>query len=66
MSCENKEMLLSYLRTALSASIAVYMTGNHDYKALGVAGLSAILGPILRWINPSDPSFGRFKSNSES
>lgn len=59
-------MLESYLRTALSASLAVYMTGNHDWKAIAIAGASAVLGPLLRYVDPNDDAFGRTRNpNSE-
>jgi hypothetical protein len=63
---QHKEILLSYIRTAISSGAAVYMAGNHDYKAIGIAALSAILGPVMRWVNSNDPAFGRTKSSSES
>ena len=49
----------SYLRTAVSAVVAMYMAGNTDPKALGCAFLASILGPLARALNPKDGSFGR-------
>jgi uncharacterized membrane protein YgaE (UPF0421/DUF939 family) len=48
----------SWLRSFLAASLAVYMAGVTDPKTIGMAGLSAVLPVILRFLNPSDASFG--------
>lgn len=59
LSQQQKAMLASYGRTAVSAGLAVYMAGNHDAKAIVAAMVAAISGPLMRWLNPSDPAFGR-------
>jgi len=48
----------SWLRSFAAASLAVYMAGVTDPKAIGMAGLAAVLPVILRFLNPSDASFG--------
>ena len=48
----------SWARSFMAASIAVYMSGNTDLKAIGSAGLAAVLPVILRWLNPNDTAFG--------
>jgi hypothetical protein len=48
----------SWLRSFLAASLAVYMAGETDVKTIGMAGLAAVLPVILRFLNPSDASFG--------
>ena len=48
----------SWLRSFLAASLAVYMAGVTDSKTIGMAGLAAVLPVILRFLNPSDASFG--------
>jgi hypothetical protein len=53
-----KTMAASWARSFLAASIAVYMSGNHDPKAIAGAGLAAVLPVILRWLNPNDAAFG--------
>lgn len=58
MNSKNKAMLASYARTFIAAVIAVYATGNHDAKAILIAGAAAIVGPAIRAINPKDPAFG--------
>jgi predicted ATPase len=54
-----KAMLLSYARSVLAAVVAVAATGNTAPDDLVKAALAAALPPILRWINPNDPAFGR-------
>lgn len=53
-----KAMAASWARSFMAASIAVYMSGNTDLKAVGSAGLAAVLPVILRWLNPNDTAFG--------
>lgn len=53
-----KAMVASYARTAVSAALAVWMTGNHDVSAIGVAAATAVLGPLLRYLNKNDSAFG--------
>lgn len=54
-----KALLASWARSFLAASIAVYLAGVTDPKAIATAGVSALLPVILRWLNPADPAFGR-------
>ena len=49
----------SYGRSFLSACIAVYLAGVTDPKAIGAAGLAAVLPVLLRWLNPKDAAYGR-------
>ena len=53
-----KALLASWARSFLAASIAVYMAGVQDPKAICMAGLAAVLPVILRYLNPKDKSFG--------
>ena len=53
-----KALLASWARSFLAASVAVYMAGVTDPKAIGMAGLAAVLPVILRWLNPKDSAFG--------
>ena len=59
MSNKTKAMVASYARSALAAILAVVMTGNTNPEDLAKAGLAALLPPLLRWANSSDPAFGR-------
>jgi hypothetical protein len=52
-------MAASYGRSFLSACIAVYLAGVTDPKAIGAAGLAAVLPVLLRWLNPKDAAYGR-------
>jgi len=56
---ELKPMLASYARSFLAASLAVYMAGVTDPKAIASAGLAAILPVLMRWLNPADKVYGR-------
>jgi len=48
----------TYLRAALSAVAALYMSGVTDPKMLLNAAIAAVLGPILRALNPKDAAYG--------
>ena len=54
-----QSMAASYGRSFLSACIAVYLAGVTDPKAIGAAGLAAVLPVLLRWLNPKDAAYGR-------
>ena len=56
-----KAMAASWARSFAAASIACYLAGVTDPKALLSAGMAAILPVILRWQNPGDQAFGRSK-----
>ena len=58
MNAKYQAILASYGRTFIAAVVAVYATGNHDAKAILIAGLAAVVGPAIRAINPKDPAFG--------
>jgi hypothetical protein len=53
-----KSMAASWLRSFLAASLAVYMAGVTDPKAIGMAGLAAVLPVILRFLNAKEKDFG--------
>ncbi len=59
MTEHDKRMIASYARSFLSAVIALYLAGETNPKALLAAGVAAVLPPVLRWLNPNDPGFGR-------
>jgi hypothetical protein len=58
MNKQIQSALASYARTAISAVLAMYLSGNTDAKALGSAAIAAVAGPLLRAVNPKDSSFG--------
>lgn len=53
-----KALLASWARSFLAASIAVYLAGVTDPKAILTAGGAAVLPVVLRWLNPKDTAFG--------
>lgn len=58
---KTQKALASYARSFIGAALAVYMTGNTDAKAIGSAGIAAVLPVLMRWLNPNDGAFGRTK-----
>jgi len=56
-----RAMLASYGRSVLAAVLAVVSTGNYMPEDLLKAVLAAALPPIIRWVNPKDPAFGRYE-----
>jgi hypothetical protein len=58
MNTQLKAILASYARSFLGAGVAVYATGNTDWRAILVAGLSAVIPVALRALNSKDPAFG--------
>jgi hypothetical protein len=53
-----KALAASWGRSFLAAALALYMAGVTDPKTLAMAGVAAVAPVILRWLNPSDASFG--------
>jgi hypothetical protein len=56
-----KALAASWGRSFLAAALALYMAGVTDPKTLAMAGVAAVAPVILRWLNPSDASFGATK-----
>lgn len=52
-------MLASYARSMLAAALAVGMTSDWSLDSMSKAAIAAIVPPLIRWINPNDPAFGR-------
>jgi hypothetical protein len=55
---QSKALAASWGRSFLAAALALYMAGITDPKTLAMAGVAAVAPVILRWLNPSDASFG--------
>jgi hypothetical protein len=53
------QMVLSYLRSAVAAVVAVMSTLDYSTEDLAKAFVAALIPPVLRWINPNDKAFGR-------
>jgi hypothetical protein len=51
----------TYARAFLSAAIALYLTGNTNYRDLLMAGAASVAPVILKALSPSNKEFG-FKS----
>ena len=64
ITTKDKAMIASYARSVLGALIAVYATGTTDPRDYGKGAIAAIIPPLLRWVNPKDPGFGRGSNNN--
>ena len=53
-----KALLASWARSFAAASLAVYLAGVTDPKAILTAGAAAVLPVVMRWLNPKDSAFG--------
>jgi len=53
-----KALGASWLRSFIAAGLAVFMAGVTDPKAILMAGISAVVPVILRYLNPKDSEFG--------
>ena len=49
----------TYLRAAIASVIALYLSGITDPKALLMAGVAAVAGPVLKALDPKETAFGR-------
>lgn len=49
---------LSYIRSAASAAVALYLAGQTDPKVLLNAFIGGLIGPLARALNPKDKAFG--------
>lgn len=54
-----KQLSLTWFRAAASAAVALYLSGVTDWKQLSTAAIAGFLGPVLKWLDPSAPEFGR-------
>jgi uncharacterized membrane protein YgaE (UPF0421/DUF939 family) len=59
MNAQMKSMLATYLRAGVASVLALYLAGVTDPKALASAGIAAIAGPVLKWLDPKATEFGR-------
>lgn len=61
MKPEHKSMIASYARSAIGAALALYLARPNDVtvRDLAAAALAAIAPPLIRFLNPNDPAFGR-------
>jgi len=61
-----KQPLASWARSFLAGLIACYLAGVTDPRMLLSAGIGAVAPVILRWLNPSDGSFGKIEIPEQS
>jgi len=59
MNATTKAVLASYLRAAVASVLALYLAGITDPKTLLMAGVSAVAGPVLKWLDPKSADLGR-------
>ena len=54
------EMVLSWTRVFLAASLAVWMAkGSFDLDSMWQAGIAAVLPVVIRYLDPEDKTYGR-------
>jgi hypothetical protein len=53
-----KAIIATYLRAAVAAVLALYLSGVSDLKTLALAGVAAVAGPVLKALDPASPEFG--------
>lgn len=72
ITCEVKQALWSYVRTAAVAVASAVVTLNGDVfnaeggRAILLALAIAIAGPAARALNPNDDAFGKSKKDDET
>jgi hypothetical protein len=59
MNKKLEAILATYLRAAIAAVLALYLSGVTDPKALLMAGIAAVAGPVLKALDPKETAFGR-------
>jgi hypothetical protein len=58
MKDQLKAIALSYGRAAAAAVAALYMAGVTDPRTLANAFIAALIGPVLKAIDPKSKEFG--------
>ena len=58
MKKQIEAMALSYGRAAAAAVAALYMAGVTDPRTLANAFIAALIGPVLKSIDPKSKEFG--------
>ena len=53
-----KAIALSYARAAIASVAALYMAGVSDPRTLANAFIAALLGPVLKALDPKSTQFG--------
>jgi len=50
--------LTSYLRAGIASVLALVVAGISDPKQLALAFITAFAGPVIKWLDPTDKTFG--------
>ena len=61
-----KAIASSWARSFLAGLIACYLAGVTDPKMLVSAGIAAVAPVILRWLTPTEGSFGYINTKEQS
>lgn len=61
MKNQLKAIAMSYGRAAVAAVAALYMAGVTDPRTLANAFIAALLGPVLKALDPKATEFGTGK-----
>jgi hypothetical protein len=56
-----QQVFLTWLRASVASVAALWMSGITDPKTLAYAGISGLVGPLLKYLDTSAPEFGRTK-----
>lgn len=59
MNEQFKQIVLTWFRASAAAVLALYLAGETDPKKLAAGAIAGIAGPVLKWLDPSAPEFGR-------
>ena len=61
MKDQIKAIAMSYGRAAVAAVAALYMAGVTDPRTLANAFVAALIGPVLKALDPKSTEFGTHK-----
>lgn len=59
ISQQTKQVLLSYIRSAVATVMTLILAGETEPKKFVAAVVAAVFPPIIRWLNPKDAAFGK-------
>jgi hypothetical protein len=66
MQQKHIDMVKSGIRHFAITAAGVYAAGVHDWSAVLVGALAAIIGPAIRGIDKNDPAFGLIANLTEA
>jgi hypothetical protein len=47
-----------YVYATAASALAIYLSGNHDLKAVALSAVSGVLGPVLGAVDPNNTNYG--------